>query len=155
MTLSRRQLAIGAAALAAGLGVYLLTRDRALPPEEAVNKVLDDAVAAVQDGRVKDLMELVSERYQSEGEGAADRAELRSYLTALLFRGGVEVKVLSRTITLEDESRAILEATVVLVRGGFRGVAEGDVGARQLELHLEREGGDWKVVSSRQQRALE
>ena len=154
--ISRRQLAIGAALVAAGLAAWFLVRGRPLPPEQAVNALIDTGLAAAEEGEVNDLMDLVSKDYQAEGNGPESRAELRQYLTALLFRGGVGVEVLSREVVLDDDLKgASVSLTVLVTRGGLRGLAEGNAGARDISLRLALEGDDWKVVSSRHESALE
>jgi hypothetical protein len=72
---------------------------------------------------------------------------LRSYLTALVFRGDVDVKVLSRQIAVTGEV-ARVELEVVLVHGGLSGAVEGEVGARTVRLDLAREDDEWRVVAS-------
>ena len=153
--LSRRELGIAAAFVVAGLVAWFLLRDGRLPADEAVHQLVDKGIAAAEEGDVGDLMDLVSERYGSDGNGPENRAELRSYLTALLFRGGVDIEELSREVTLHDDRTATVALSLLLVRGGLRGMAEGKAGARDVELHLELEDGDWKVVSSRHETGLE
>jgi hypothetical protein len=156
LEISRRQLAIGAALVAAGLAAWFLFRDRPLPPEQAVNALIDAGLAAAEEGDVGDLMDLVSQDYQAEGNGPESRAELRQYLSALLFRGGAGIEVLSREVVLDDDQHgATVHLTVLLTRGGLRGLAEGNAGARDITLRVALEGEDWKVVSSRHESALE
>jgi hypothetical protein len=154
LEITGRRLAILAGALAVALVAWLYLRERRLPPEEAIHKLIDDGVAAAERGDVNDLMELVSERYQADGSGPEDRRELRQLLTALLFRGGLEVQIVSRDVVLEDERAGTVDLTVILVRGGLRGMSEGDAGARDIHLRVELEDGDWKVVSSRHESSL-
>jgi SnoaL-like domain len=124
--------------------LWLLARGPEPGPEKQIQMLIEGAIDDAEDGDVGALMDRVGNSYQGEG---GDRDELRSYLTALLFRGGIDVKMLKQTITVTgDTARADVE--VVLVRGGVRGAAQGDIGARSVHLDLAREDGEWKVTAS-------
>jgi SnoaL-like domain len=124
--------------------IWLLTRGPEPGPEKQIQMLIEEAIEDAEDGDVGDLMDKVADSYQGEG---GDRDELRSYLTALLFRGGIDVKMLKQTVTVTgDTARADVE--VVLIRGGVRGAAQGDIGARSVHVDLAREDGDWKVIGS-------
>ncbi|HTE49306.1 MAG TPA: hypothetical protein VK698_00425 [Kofleriaceae bacterium] len=133
---------LAAGAIAVGVLAWLLTRGPALGPEKQIAALIDDAVEDAEDGDVGDLMDAVSAAYQGEG---GDRAGLRSYLTGLVLGGGIDVKVLSQQVAVAGDS-ATADLEVVVVRGGLRGAAEGDVGARTVHVELAREDGDWKVT---------
>lgn len=135
---------IAAVVVALTLLVWLVGRGPEPGPEAQVQRLIDESIEDVEEGEVGDLMDRVSDSYKGQG---GDRRELRSYLTALLFRGGVNVSVLNHQIEINGET-ARVEMKVVLVRGGLRGAAEGDVGARTVVLDLAREDGDWMVVGS-------
>jgi hypothetical protein len=130
-------------AIVAGL-IWMLARGPEPGPEKQIQMLIEEAIEDAEDGDVGDLMDKVSDSYQGEG---GDRDELRSYLTALLFRGGVDVKMLKQTVTVTGET-ARADVELVLVRGGLRGAAQGDIGARSVHVDLAREDGDWKVIGS-------
>lgn len=135
---------IAAVVVALTLLVWLVGRGPEPGPEAQVQRLIDESIEDVEEGEVGDLMDRVSDSYKGQG---GDRRELRTYLTALLFRGGVNVSVLNHQIEINGET-ARVEMKVVLVRGGLSGAAEGDVGARTVVLDLAREDGDWMVVGS-------
>ena len=142
MTLRSRDLLIVAGAIAVGVLIWLFTRAPAKGPEEQVRSLISQAIEDAEDGDVGDLMDVVSDRYQGQG---GDRAGLRQYLTGMVLGGGIDVKVLTQQVSVDgDVARAELD--VVLVRGGLRGAAMGDAGARTVRVDLAREDGDWKVT---------
>jgi len=144
MVIKKWPVAIVAVVVAVTLLVWLVGRGPEPGPEAQIQKLIDESIEDVEEGEVGDLMDRVSDSYRGQG---GDRRELRSYLTALLFRGGVDVKVLSHQIAVTGET-ARVEMELVLVRGGLGGAMEGDVGARTVRLDLAREDGDWKVTGS-------
>jgi hypothetical protein len=145
---SSRRAAVAVGVAAAAIAIWLWLRPRpVLPPQQAIEALLDDAAEAARKGRVKDVMAHVSDRYRGDSEGASSKGELRPYLAVLIARGA-EVRFLSRDVVVEGE-RARVRATVVFVGGGLRNVLSGDAGAREVELDLELEEDEWKVVASR------
>jgi hypothetical protein len=144
MSIRKGPVLIAAVVVALTLLVWLVGRGPEPGPEAQVQRLIDESIEDVEEGEVGDLMDRVSDSYKGQG---GDRRELRTYLTALLFRGGVNVSVLNHQIEINGET-ARVEMKVVLVRGGLSGAAEGDVGARTVVLDLAREDGDWMVVGS-------
>jgi hypothetical protein len=147
MVITRGHAVVGAAVVGIGLlslVVWLLARGPEPGPEQQIETLIEQSIDDAEEGEVGDLIDRVSAAYQGEG---GDRAGLRSYLTGLLFRGGVDVKVLSQQIAVSGEA-ARVELEVVLVRGGLRGAAEGDVGARTVRVDLAREDDEWMVTGS-------
>lgn len=144
--LTPRRLALIAVAVIVGFVAYQrLKPPRYDTPEAAITAVLDAGAEAARDGRVKDMMSLVSAAYRGGDDGGpADRDELRAYLVMGLARDGAEVRYLSRDIEVEGGA-ARVSVSMVVVAGGLRGNA----GQLDLELDLALEGDDWKVVSSR------
>lgn len=144
MVIRKGPVLIGAVVVALTVLVWLVGRGPEPGPDEQILRLIDESIEAVEEGEVGDLMDRVSDAYQGQG---GDRRELRSYMTALLFRGGVDVSVLNQQIEINGET-ARVEMKVVLVRGGLSGAAEGDVGARTVFIDLAREDGDWMVIGS-------
>jgi hypothetical protein len=145
----RRLVFLGALVIVSGLVYRRCAPPRYGSPEAAIAALLDEGTAAAREGRVGDMIELVSASYQGGADGGpADRAELRAYLTMGLARGGAEVRSLSRDIEVHG-STATVRTSLVVIAGGLGGIADGRAGARDLELGLALEGDVWKVVSSR------
>ncbi len=144
MVIRKGPVAIAAVVVAVSLLVWLVGRGPEPGPEAQIQQLIDESLEDVEEGEVGDLMDRVSASYRGEG---GDRGELRSYLTALLFRGDVDVKILTHQIAVTGET-ARVEMEVVLVRGGLSGAVDGDVGARTVRLALAREDDEWKVTGS-------
>ncbi len=124
-------------------------------PEAAIAALLDEGTAAAREGRVGDMIELVSAAYQGGADGGpSDRAELRAYLTMGLARGGAEVRALSRDIEVHGTTASV-HTSLVIVAGGLGGLADGRAGARDFEIELALEGDTWRVVSSRSAALIE
>lgn len=149
--MSRRAvLAVVAAALAAAavLGLWRPWRE---PPgdEERIGALFVDAARAVEEKRVGDAMEAVSERYRGEG---LDRRGVKQLLLAQVLRGQwVSVTVAGTRIRLEgDAAEAVVD--VVLARSG-KGARLADLLPEQANVdritcRLEREGSAWRVISA-------
>ncbi|HYQ81338.1 MAG TPA: hypothetical protein VEP68_07545 [Anaeromyxobacteraceae bacterium] len=148
--MSRRAvLAVVAAALAAaGLALWRPWRE---PPgdEERIAGLFLDAARAVEEKRVGDAVEAVSERYRGEG---LDRRGVKQLLLAQVLRGEwVSVTVAGTRVRLAgDAAEAVVD--VVLARSG-KGTRLADLlpeqaSANRLDCRLEREGSDWRVVSA-------
>ena len=149
--MSRRAvLAVVVAALAAGavLGLWRPWRE---PPgdEERIAALFLDAARAVEEKRVGDAVEAVSERYQGEG---LDRRGVKQLLLAQVLRGEwVSVTVAGTRVRLGGEgAEAVVD--VVLARSG-RGTRLADLLPEQADVNrltcrLEREGSEWRVVSA-------
>jgi hypothetical protein len=144
MAIKSTHAAIAAVVAIVGGLVWMLARGPEPGPEQQIQMLIEGAIEDAEDGDVGDLMDRVGDSYQGEG---GNRGELRSYLTALLFRGGVDVKLLKQSVTVTGDS-ARADVDVVLVRGGLRGAAQGDIGARTVHIDLAREDGEWKVIGS-------
>ncbi len=148
--MSRRAvLAVVAAALAAAvLGLWRRWRE---PPsdEERIAALFADAARAVEEKRVGDAVEAVSERYRGEG---LDRRGVKQLLLAQVLRGEwVSVTVAGTRVRLEgDAAEAVVD--VVLARSG-KGARLADLlpeqaSANRIACRLEREGREWRVVSA-------
>lgn len=111
--------------------------------EQQIDRLIDEVVEAVSKRDVGDIFAHVSERYRSR-EGW-DRNQLRGYLAAQLLRGEwAEAFVTNRDIRVTGHE-AVAEVTATLSRGGESGAR---VGSHRITVGFEREGGDWRVVSS-------
>lgn len=145
MLITRRHAAITGGVLLAAIGMFwYATREPELTPEQQVAALIDGAVEEAEDGDVSDLMDRVSESYAGE---AGDRQSLRAYLAGALLGGGIDVKVISRRITVGQDN-ATVQLEVALSRGGIGGALRGDAGMRTIQLAVRREGKDWKVTGA-------
>lgn len=149
--MSRRAvLAVAAAALAAAVGLGLWRPWREPPgDEERIATLFLAAARAVEEKRVGEAVEAVSERYRGEG---LDRRGVKQLLLAHVLRGEwVSVTVAGTQVRVEgDAAEAVVD--VVLARSG-KGARLSDLlpeqaSASRLACRLEREDGDWKVVSA-------
>jgi len=146
---SRRTLAAAAAALAVvGLALWRPWRE---PPgdEERIAALFLDAARAVEEKRVGDAVEAVSERYRGEG---LDRRGVKQLVAAQVLRGEwVSVTVAGTRVRLDgDAAEAVVD--VVLARSG-KGARLADLlpeqaSASRLTCRLEREAGEWRIVSA-------
>ncbi len=148
--MSRRALAVAVAALAAALvlGLWRPWREP-LSDEERIGALFLSAARAVEEKRVGDAVEGVSERYRGEG---LDRRGLKQLVAAQVLRGEwVSVTVAGTRVKLQgDAAEAVVD--VVLARSG-RGARLADLlpeqaSASRLDCRLEREQGQWRVVSA-------
>lgn len=148
--MSRRTLAVAAAALAVAVALGLWRPWREPPgDEERIVALFLDAARAVEEKRVGDAVEAVSERYRGEGQ---DRRGVKQLVAAQVLRGEwVSVTVAGTRVKLEgDAAEAVVD--VVLARSG-KGARLADLlpeqaSANRLTCRLEREAGDWRVVSA-------
>lgn len=147
--LTVRRLGLVALVIVAGLfGHRWLTEKRYSTPQAAIAAMLDAGAAAARDGRIDDMLELVSDSYRGGDDGGpGSRGELKAFLFIALRRGA-EVRFLSRDITVTGRT-ATVRASILVVAGGAAGVVDGRTGARALDLDLAQEGDDWRVVSAR------
>ena len=122
------------------------------PPshEERIRALFLQAARAVEEKRVSDAVEAVSERFRGEG---LDKRGLKQLIAAQVFRGEwVSVTVAGTRVRLEgDAAEAVVD--VVMARSG-KGARLGDLlpeqaSASRITSRLEREKGDWHVVEAR------
>ncbi|HEU4383803.1 MAG TPA: hypothetical protein VFR85_09910 [Anaeromyxobacteraceae bacterium] len=148
--MSRRAvLAVAALALAAAAAVALWRPWREPPSdEERITALFLEAAKAVEDKRVGDAVEAVSERYRGEG---VDRRGVKQLLLAQVLRGEwVSVTVAGTRVKLSgDGAEAVVD--VVLARSGkgtrLAEVLPEQANVNRLTCRLERESGEWRVVS--------
>lgn len=116
--------------------------------EQRIDRLIDEVVEAVSRRDVGGVLSHVSEHYRSR-EGW-DRDQLRAYLAAQMLRGEwAEAFVTNRDIRVNgDEAEA--EMTATLSRGGSSGAR---VGSHRIRVGFQREGNDWRVVSSERRHA--
>lgn len=133
-----------AVALAVGLG-----RGPEETEEDRIRALFAEAALAVEEKRIGDAVEAVSERFAGEG---LDRQGVKRLIAGLVLRGDwVRVSIAGVAVAVEgEEARAIVD--VVMARSG-RGKALGDLlpqeaSAYRIPCTLAREGGDWRVVAA-------
>jgi len=124
---------------------------RGLSDEDLIREMIDDAVRAAVEKDIKGITEHVSDSYKDEYGN--DRDALKGLLF-VYFRqyDRINVHVRDTEIGVEGD-RA--EATVKVIFTGGESLEDiGDMvpssgGGYLLEMKLQKEGGDWKVVRSR------
>jgi hypothetical protein len=147
---SRRTLAAAAVGLtaAAALALWRPWRD---PPgdEERIAALFPAAARALEEKRVGDAVEAVSERFRGEG---LDRRGLKQLLAALVLRGQwVSVTVAGSRVRLEgDAAEAVVDVVAARSGAGARlaDLLPEQASANRLTCRLERESGEWRVVSA-------
>jgi hypothetical protein len=150
--MSRRAfLAAVAAVLAGAVGVAVVRRLVARRPsdEERIKAIFLDAARAVEEKRIGDAVEGVSERFQGDGLG---KREVKQLIAAQVLRGEwVSVTVAGVRVRAEGDS-AEATADVVMARSGKgKSIADllpAEATANRIESRLAREEGDWRVVSA-------
>lgn len=135
--------------IAAVVLMWFATRPAPLPPEVAINQLIDDGVGALGRSDSSAALDLVSEDFRGSvlGSGEVDRDELSRQLGLYLMRGGIDVTVVTRDVTLDGPTQATANLRVVGVQGGLAGALGGEVDGRLVVLGLALEGTDWRVVS--------
>ena len=118
--------------------------------EERIQGLLVAAARAAEERKAGEVVEAVSERFAGEG---LDRRGLKQFVAFQILRGEwVSVSIAGTRIEVAgNAARAAVD--VVLARSG-KGVKLADLlpaggSVHRLQLRLEREGGDWKVVRAR------
>lgn len=117
-------------------------------PEEALRSWLAEAEAAVEDKDRAALMTLMSERY-ADARGN-DRGDIDRLLRLWFLRSG-DIVLLSKIDELEimGGSAANVSLTAGMTGSSGRNLLGLDADAYRLELELEREGDDWKLIGAR------
>jgi hypothetical protein len=121
------------------------------PSDEArIRALLDRAAQAVEQRRPGDVMDGVSERFQGEGMG---RRELQQFVTYNALRGSWNAVIPLATRVEVEGDRAEAGVDVALLRGapgqGIAGRLPEAGDTWRIEAVLEREKGEWRVVSAR------
>jgi hypothetical protein len=154
MTIRPRWLAIAAVAVALVAAVCLLRRPARLGPEERIRAMLDEAAHAAEQRKVKEVVAVLSDRFEGGGEGArAGRDEVRRLLAFELLRGEwVSVTVSSARVIVDGrKARANVDAVLSRATDRTRGLASllpGEASVHRFHLDLdEEEPGSWRVVS--------
>ncbi len=155
----RRRTVVAVLALAGGaLGWAGLRRLLARPPsdEERIRALFADAARAVEERRISDAVEALSDRFRGDG---LDKRAAKQVLAAAALRGQwVSVSLASVAVQVDgDAARAVVDA--VTARGGsgkrLADLLPAEASASRFTFGLEREGGAWRVVSaSRREIAL-
>lgn len=143
---------VAVVALAAVGGGLLASRLLRTPPtdQERIQGLLAAAARAAEERKAGEAVAAVSERFAGEG---LDRRGLKQLVAFQILRGEwVSVSIAGTRIEVAgDTARAAVD--LVLARSG-KGVKLADLlpaggSVHRLQLRLEREGGDWKVVRAR------
>lgn len=152
MTITPKQLAIGAAVALVAIVIWFAIQPEKVSPEVAIGRLVDQALDSAAAGDVDGVMDTISDTFH--GQAGASKPvgadQLRAFLAMYMLRGGITVQELSREIEVSgDGTEGTVRLTVVVGKGGFKGAMAGDMGARDLELGVMLEGDEWKVVASR------
>jgi hypothetical protein len=139
-------------AVAAGVGAWGFRRPGPTDAER-IRALLDRASRAVEQKRPADVMDGVSERFQGEGMG---RRELHQFVTYNALRGSWNAVIPMATRVRVEGDRADAVVDVALLRGapgqGIAGRMPEAGDTWRVEAALEREKGEWRVVSARWRR---
>jgi hypothetical protein len=147
--LTVRNLGLALLLLVGGWFAYKkLSEKRYSTPQAAIAAMLDRGAAALRDGELGDVVDLVSPNYHGGDDGGpSTRNEVKAFLFLAFGTKGTEIRFLSRDIQVTGDT-AKVRASIVTVVGG-KGLIDGRSGARELEVDVQREDGDWKVTSAR------
>jgi hypothetical protein len=153
--MTRRSLAVAVVA-AVAVAAVLLAAVRLLggeerTDEERIRALFEEAARAVQEKRVGDAVEGVSERF---GGGGLDKRGVKQLVAFHVLRGEwVSVSVSGARVAVEgDRARATVDA--VLARGSTGGkslaaLLPGEASAQRFDCALEREEDGWRIVEAR------
>ena len=124
---------------------------KGLSDEDLIREMIDDAARAAVEKDIKGITEHVSDSYKDEYGN--DRDALKGLLF-VYFRQYERINVYVRDTEVAVEGDRAEASVKVVFTGGETLEDIGDVvpssgGGYLLEIKLEREGGDWKVVRSR------
>lgn len=151
MTIRSRSLLLVLGAAAVAVAAFLLARLAAPTPtdEERIRALLRASAAAVEERRIGEAMEAVSERFRA---GDLDRQGLRAFVAFHAMRGEwVRVGVASDRIAVRGDA-ADATVDVVLARSGAgRALADllpAEASAWRIACVLAREDAGWRVTSA-------
>jgi hypothetical protein len=151
VTVSRRAVAaaLALAAGAAGWAVWERLSEPEASDEDRIRALFDRAAQAVEEKRVSDAVSAVSERFRGEG---LDRHGVKQLIAAQVFRGEwVTVSVAGTRVRVEGDA-ASAAVDVVMARSGkgtrLSDLLPQDARAERFDCRLEREGGEWRVVTA-------
>ena len=151
MTVSRRAVAaaLALAVGAAGWAAWRRLSEPAPSDEDRIRALFEEAARAVEEKRVSDAVSAVSERFHGDG---LDRHGVKQLLAAQVFRGEwVRVSVAGARVRVEADT-ASAAVDVVMARSGkgarLSDLLPQDATANRIDCRLEREGGEWRVVSA-------
>jgi hypothetical protein len=151
VTVSRRAIVatLALAAGAAGWAAWRRLSEPAPSDEDRIRALFDEAARAVEDRRVSDAVSAVSERFRGDG---LDRHGVKQLVASQVLRGEwVRVSVAGARVRVErDAASAVVD--VVMARSGrgarLADLLPQDAAANRIDCRLEREGGEWRVVSA-------
>jgi len=154
MTIPSRWLVIAAVAVALVAAVCLLRGPPKLGPEQRIRAVLDEAAHAAEQRKVKEVVAVLSDRFEGGGEGMrAGRDEVRRILAFELLRGEWVSVTISSAHVIVDGRRARANVDVLLSRAadrskGLSSLLPGEASVHRFGLELEEEEPErWRVVS--------
>ncbi len=149
--MSRRAFLVAAALLAGAAAWAVLRRMLATPPsdEELIHNLFLEAARAVEEKRVGDAVEAVSERFSGDG---LSKREVKQLIAAQVLRGEwVSVTVAGQRVRVAGDSASAV-VDVVMARSGkgkaVRDLLPQEATANRIEARLEREEGSWRVVAA-------
>jgi len=116
-------------------------------PEEQLRLWVSRAEEAAEAKQRRKLIDMISPAYADSRGG--DRSEVENILRAYFFRqNSITLLTKIEEIRLYGDSAAEIEMTVGMA-GQNDGVLGFSADAYRFELELEREGGDWLLISAR------
>jgi hypothetical protein len=146
---SRITIAVVAVALLAGV---LLFRVSIRPPsdETRIRALFDDAARAAEEKRIGDAVAGISERFAGQG---LDRRGVKQLVAWHVLRGEwLSVSISGAEVRVDgDAARATVDAVLARAAGKGKAVGAllpGEATAHRFDCRLEREEGEWRVVSA-------
>ncbi len=155
-----RNIVIGAVVVAVLAAWLLWPSGEQLLPEEAVNAVLDEMIAAAESREPKPLISRLSQGFSGRGPHGQgiDRDQARGIIFMHMQRGSwnrfFEV---GREVEAQDDTHVEASLRAVLARGGagatLADLAPHSAGAFEFELSWElEEDGEWRIVAAEYER---
>ncbi|BDG04920.1 hypothetical protein [Anaeromyxobacter oryzae] len=150
--MSRRSAVQLLAAAAVALAATVTWRLTRAPPrdEDRIRALLDSAARAAEERRPAEVVIALSERFRGQG---LDRQGVKQLVAWQVLRGEwVAVSIAGAAVAVEgDAARANVDAILSRAAGKGKtlaGLLPGEATAHRFACRLEREDGEWRVVSA-------
>ena len=122
--------------------------------EEQVSEAIGRVATALEEGKLGEAMEPVSETYSDEN-GLSKKALRGMLFKQFSKRGPVNLTLSGIAVTVEgDEAEASFEALAVEGMEGSALPLPADGDLLHFKVELRREGSEWRIVSHQRRKAL-
>jgi hypothetical protein len=148
---TRARLLLAVLVVAAAAAVLVARRSGSPPTDaERIRALLDRAARAAEERKPGEVVEVLSERFRGQG---LDRMEVKRIVALHVLRAEfVSVSISGAAIDVDgDAARANVDAVLARASGRGKALAEllgGEAQAHRFRLRLEREDGEWRVVTA-------